>query len=66
LKDKNLHVRYFRGDNGELFVYLYRAKLHIATFHVDAINGFSIFSGVENYSKMAIRKCDLSKLEVIS
>jgi len=44
MKDKTLKVIYTRGNNGELFVYLYRSDLHIATIEVDAKNGVDMFS----------------------
>ena len=52
MKDMNLKVIYHRGEGGELFVFLYRSKFHIATIEVDAGNGIEVLRGIENKSKI--------------
>lgn len=56
MKDKNLKVIYHRGENGELYVFLYRSDFHIATVQVDALNGIDVYRGIDNKSKIKLHE----------
>lgn len=56
MKDKTLRVIYHRGEDGELFVFLYRSNLHIATVNVDALKGVDVYRGRKNRSKIRLHE----------
>jgi hypothetical protein len=56
MKDKNLKVTYHRGENGELYVFLYRSNFHIATIQVDALNRIDVHRGINNKSKIKLHE----------
>ena len=56
MKDCSLRVVYHRGEDGQLYVFMYRGKLHIGTVEVDKFNCLEVFRGVENRSP-AFLKC---------
>ncbi len=48
MKDQTLNVTYRRGNDGQLYVYMYRGELHIGTVEVNSHNCMKVFRGVEN------------------
>ena len=52
MKDKTLKVLYHRGEQGQLYVFLYRAELHIATVEVDNLNNVNTYLGRNNTSRI--------------
>jgi len=56
MKDKSLKVIYHRGEEGELFVFLYRSNLRIATIEVDAQNRVNVIRGRNNKSQVRLRE----------
>jgi hypothetical protein len=55
LKDSSLSVVYRRGDNGQLFVWLYRGQLHIGTVEVNSFNCMKVIRGVANASPVLVK-----------
>ena len=55
MKDQTLNVTYRRGDDGQLYVFMYRGKLHIGTVEVNAHNCMKVFRGVENKAPVLVK-----------
>ena len=55
MKDDSLSVVYRRGDDGQLYVWLYRGKLHIGTVEVNSFNCMKVIRGVENASPVLVK-----------
>jgi hypothetical protein len=55
LKDDSLSVVYRRGNNGQLYVWLYRGKLHIGTVEVNSFNCVKVIRGLENASPVLVK-----------
>ncbi len=55
MKDLSLSVTYHRGDNGQLYVWLYRGELHIGTVEVDSFNWLKVIRGTENASPVLVK-----------
>jgi hypothetical protein len=55
LKDCSLSVVYRRGDDGQLYVWLYRGKLHIGTVEVNSFNCMKVIRGIENGSPVFVK-----------
>jgi hypothetical protein len=55
LKDDSLSVVYRRGNDGQLYVWLYRGKLHIGTVEVNSFNCMKVIRGVENASPVLVK-----------
>lgn len=55
MKDQTLKVTYHRGEDGQLYVFLYRGKLHIGTVEVNSFNCMKVIRGVENTSPVFVR-----------
>jgi hypothetical protein len=55
LKDQTLNVTYSRGDDGQLYVFMYRGKLHIGTVEVNSRNCMKVFRGVENTAPVLVQ-----------
>lgn len=55
MKDDSLSVVYRRGDNGQLYVWLYRGKLHIGTVEVNSFNCMKVIRGLENASPVFVK-----------
>jgi hypothetical protein len=55
LKDPSLSVVYRRGDDGQLFVFIYRGELHVGTVEVNSFNCVKIFRGIENSSPVLVQ-----------
>ncbi len=55
MKDSSLSVVYRRGDNGQLFVWLYRGQLHIGTVEVNSFNCMKVIRGVANASPVLVK-----------
>jgi hypothetical protein len=56
MKDKSLKVIYHRGEQGELFVFLYRSNFHIATIEVNSLNEVDVFRGINNKAKCRLHE----------
>jgi hypothetical protein len=55
LIDQALKVVYRRGEDGQLYVWLYRGKLHLGTVQVDNFNCLTVFRGVANSSPVFVK-----------
>jgi hypothetical protein len=55
VKDQFLKVVYRRGENGHLFVWLYRGGLHIGTITVNEFNVIKITRGVDNKASVLVK-----------
>jgi hypothetical protein len=55
VKDQLLRIKYARGENGELYVCLYRGELHIGTVEVNAFNVMKVFRGINNKSPIFVK-----------
>jgi hypothetical protein len=55
LKDQSLKVTYRRGDDGQLFVFMYRGELHIGTVEVNSFNCMKVSRGVENNAPVLVQ-----------
>jgi hypothetical protein len=55
LRDQSLSVVYRRGEDGQLYVFMYRGKLHIGTIEVNDSNSLKVFRGVENTSPVLVK-----------
>jgi hypothetical protein len=65
LKDYSLSVVYRRGDNGQLYVWLYRGQLHIGTVEVNSFNCMKVIRGVENGSPVFVKYLPAEALSVL-
>lgn len=54
MKDRFLRVVYRRGD-GQLFVWLYRGRVHIGTVEVNQFNCIQVFRGIENRAPVFVK-----------
>ena len=55
MKDPCLRVVYRRGEDGQLYVFMYRGSLHIGTVEVDKFNCLEVFRGIENHSPVFLK-----------
>lgn len=55
MRDPSLNVVYRRGDNGQLYVWLYRGRLHIGTVEVNSFNCMKVVRGVDNASPVLVK-----------
>jgi hypothetical protein len=55
VKDRRLKVVHRRGENGQLYVLMYRGKLHIGTVEVNSHNCMKVFRGVENKAPVLVQ-----------
>lgn len=55
MKDQNPRIIYRRGDNGQLYVWLYRGQLHIGTVEVNSFNCVKFLRGLENSSPVMVQ-----------
>jgi hypothetical protein len=55
VKSQLLRVVYHRGENGQLYVFMYRGKLHLGTVEVNELNCLKVFRGVENTSPVLVK-----------
>ncbi len=55
MKDLSLNIVYRRGDNGQLYVWLYRGQLHIGTVEVNSFNCMEVIRGKENNSPVFVK-----------
>jgi hypothetical protein len=55
VKDLLLRVVYRRGENGQLYVFMYRGNLHLGTVEVDKFNCLEVFRGIENRSPIFLK-----------
>ncbi len=55
MKDQRLKVVHRRGENGQLYVLMYRGKLHIGTVEVNSHNCMKVFRGVENKAPVLVQ-----------
>lgn len=55
MKDDKLNVVYRRGEDGQLYVFMYRGKLHIGTIEVNGSNCLKVFRGIENTSPVLVK-----------
>jgi hypothetical protein len=55
VKDQRLKVVHRRGENGQLYVLMYRGKLHIGTVEVNSHNCMKVFRGVENKAPVLVQ-----------
>jgi hypothetical protein len=65
LKDDSLSVVYHRGDNGQLYVWLYRGKLHIGTVEVNSFNCMKVIRGIKNASPVFVKYLPVEALSVL-
>ena len=63
MKDLSLNVVYRRGENGQLYVLMYRGKLHIGTVEVNSFNCMKVSRGVANKAPVLVQY--LPKLEEV-
>jgi hypothetical protein len=63
LKDKTLNVTYRRGDDGQLYVFMYRGKHHIGTVEVNSFNCIKVSRGISNKAPVLVQY--LPKLEEV-
>ncbi|MGD6806344.1 MAG: hypothetical protein ACQCN4_05235 [Candidatus Bathyarchaeia archaeon] len=63
MKDKTLKVTYRRGDDGQLYVLMYRGKLHLGTVEVNAFNCMKVSRGIANRAPVLVQY--LPKLEEV-
>jgi len=62
LKDLSLNIVYRRGDNGQLYVWLYRGQLHIGTVEVNSFNCMKVVRGVKNAAPVLVKYLPSEKL----
>jgi hypothetical protein len=55
LIDQSLKVVYRRGEYGQLYVWLYRGKIHLGTVEVDNFNCLTVFRGKANRSPVFVK-----------
>jgi hypothetical protein len=55
VRDSSLRVIYHRSENGQLYVFMYRGKLHIGTVEVNEFNCLKVFRGGENKSPVFVK-----------
>ncbi len=55
MKDRSLNIVYRRGDDGQLYVFMYRGKLHVGTVEVNSFNCLKVFRGLENKSPVLVQ-----------
>ncbi|MCW4003610.1 MAG: hypothetical protein NWE95_06845 [Candidatus Bathyarchaeota archaeon] len=55
MKDYSLSVVYRRGDDGQLYVWLYRGQLHIGTVEVNSFNCVKVIRGTKNASPVLVK-----------
>ena len=55
MKDRFLRVVYRRGEDGQLYVFMYRGEVHIGTVEVDKLNCLEVFRGTENRSPVVVK-----------
>jgi len=55
VKDRFLRVVYRRGEDGQLYVFMYRGEVHIGTVEVDKSNCLEVFRGTENHSPVLVK-----------
>ncbi len=53
--DQSLKVVYRRDEKGQLYVWLYRGKLHIGTVQVDNFNCLTVSRGKANHSPVFVK-----------
>ena len=53
--DQSLNIIYRRGENGQLYVFIYRGQLHIGTVEVNSFNCMKVFRGIENTSPVLVQ-----------
>lgn len=63
MKDKMLNVTYRRGDDGQLYVFMYRGKHHIGTVEANSRNCMKVSRGVANKAPVLVQY--LPKLEEV-
>lgn len=55
MKDRSLRVLYRRGEDGQLYVLMYRDEFHIGTVEVDKFNCIDVFRGADNPSPVFVK-----------
>ncbi|MDT8782508.1 MAG: hypothetical protein IAX22_07705 [Candidatus Bathyarchaeota archaeon] len=55
LRDQVPSIIYRRGDNGQLYVWLYRGQLHIGTVEVNSLNCVKFLRGLENSAPVFVQ-----------
>ena len=55
MKDQLLKVVYRRGEEGQLYVLMYRGKLHIGTVEVNSFNCMKVFRGIANTAPVLVQ-----------
>ncbi len=63
MKDQTLKVTYRRGDDGQLYVFMYRGKLHIGTVEVNSFNCMKVSRGIADSAPVLVQY--LPKLEEV-
>jgi len=63
LKDQTLKVTYRRGGDGQLYVFMYRGKLHIGTVEVNSFNCMKVSRGIADSAPVLVQY--LPKLEEV-
>ena len=55
MRDQSLNVVYRRGEDGQLYVFIYRGQLHVGTVEVNSFNCMKVFRGIENTSPVLVQ-----------